>query len=295
MSHFCVYVVGDDVGEQLAPYHEFECTGLDDQYVQDIDKTEKARQTYQRSGLDTPLREDEELPENVSHEAWWISQYFGAGILHPGEARTEAHKYGFVEVDEQGEVLRFVDRTNPNAKWDWWVVGGRWSNSLKTKFGYASEALRKDISFALAREIRYREACAEFDAWTALVAKHGEPPLFTALLAEMPVQEARKQYHSHPIWVAMRDSGVDALAHFWGCPVTFFGKDREAFAYRQALYEITPYAVVKDGKWLARGEMGWFGVSHDDVEDRLAWSESVVKMLEELPPDTRITVVDCHI
>ncbi len=27
MSHFTVLVVGDNVEEQLAPFHEFECTG----------------------------------------------------------------------------------------------------------------------------------------------------------------------------------------------------------------------------------------------------------------------------
>ena len=39
MSHFTVLVIGPNVPEQLAPYHEFECTGRNDQYVQDIDKT----------------------------------------------------------------------------------------------------------------------------------------------------------------------------------------------------------------------------------------------------------------
>ena len=38
MSHFTVMVVGDDVDYQLAPFHEFECTGVDDEFVQNIDK-----------------------------------------------------------------------------------------------------------------------------------------------------------------------------------------------------------------------------------------------------------------
>jgi hypothetical protein len=29
MSHFSVMVIGENVEEQLAPYHEFECTGVD--------------------------------------------------------------------------------------------------------------------------------------------------------------------------------------------------------------------------------------------------------------------------
>ncbi len=40
MSHFTVLVIGDNPEEQLAPYHEFECTGLDDQYVMDLDETQ---------------------------------------------------------------------------------------------------------------------------------------------------------------------------------------------------------------------------------------------------------------
>lgn len=35
MSHFTVLVIGPNYEEQLAPYHEFECTGCDDEYVQD--------------------------------------------------------------------------------------------------------------------------------------------------------------------------------------------------------------------------------------------------------------------
>src|SRR3546814_8966760 len=41
MSHFGVLVIGGNVEQQLAPYHEFECTGLNDQFVQDIDVTEE--------------------------------------------------------------------------------------------------------------------------------------------------------------------------------------------------------------------------------------------------------------
>ena len=46
MSHFTVLVIGENPEQQLAPYHEFECTGCDDQYVQDIDKTEELRKEF---------------------------------------------------------------------------------------------------------------------------------------------------------------------------------------------------------------------------------------------------------
>ena len=47
MSHFTVLVVGEDPESKLAPFHEFECTGIKDQYVQDIDITEEARKEYE--------------------------------------------------------------------------------------------------------------------------------------------------------------------------------------------------------------------------------------------------------
>lgn len=52
MSHFVCLVITDQPGEEavsqaLAPYHEFECTGQDDQYVQTIDKTAEAREEFE--------------------------------------------------------------------------------------------------------------------------------------------------------------------------------------------------------------------------------------------------------
>ncbi|HFW4796117.1 TPA: hypothetical protein ACIBS5_001433 [Salmonella enterica subsp. diarizonae serovar 60-67:z35:-] len=43
MSHFNVLVIGNNPEEALAPYHEFECTEVDDQYIREIDITEEIR------------------------------------------------------------------------------------------------------------------------------------------------------------------------------------------------------------------------------------------------------------
>jgi len=47
MSHFTVLVIGENPEAQLAPYHEFECTGTVNEYVQTIDKTEEVRAEYE--------------------------------------------------------------------------------------------------------------------------------------------------------------------------------------------------------------------------------------------------------
>lgn len=49
MSHFAVLVAGKDPEALLAPFHEFECTGQDDEYVKDIDITESARSEFDQA------------------------------------------------------------------------------------------------------------------------------------------------------------------------------------------------------------------------------------------------------
>ena len=57
---------------------------------------------------------------------------------------------------------------------------------------------------------------------------------------------------------------------------------------------ITPYAFVKDSEWVERGEMGWWGMASNEME-KDDWSQAFYKMFRELPDDTLITIVDCHI
>ena len=54
------------------------------------------------------------------------------------------------------------------------------------------------------------------------------------------------------------------------------------------------YALVKEGQWFAKGEMGWFGMS-DDSMTQAEWNRKFNELLDELPDDTLITIVDCHI
>lgn len=65
MSHFTVLVVGDDVEHQLAPYHEFECTGVDNEFVQNIDRLAEARAAFD-DGTETRYRD----PEGNLHDPY---------------------------------------------------------------------------------------------------------------------------------------------------------------------------------------------------------------------------------
>jgi hypothetical protein len=54
------------------------------------------------------------------------------------------------------------------------------------------------------------------------------------------------------------------------------------------------FAVLKDGQWYERGEMGWWGIVIDGKEDE-QWEQEFDKLLSELPEDTLLSVYDCHI
>ena len=51
----------------------------------------------------------------------------------------------FIHVDAAGEVIRYIVHTNPNDKWDWWVIGGRWSGLLCAKSGTKCKLGRPNI------------------------------------------------------------------------------------------------------------------------------------------------------
>lgn len=59
----------------------------------------------------------------------------------------EKHKYGWVEVDENGEVTKVIDRTNPQKKWDWWKLGGRWTSFIDPFYEAHKDALNYERCF----------------------------------------------------------------------------------------------------------------------------------------------------
>ena len=52
--------------------------------------------------------------------------------------------------------------------------------------------------------------------------------------------------------------------------------------------------LVKKTGWREQGEMGWFGVSIKNTSNK-EWYEEFMSFVAELPPETKVTVIDCHI
>lgn len=377
MSHFAIFVIGDNVEQQLQPFHEFECTGTNDQYVQDQDKTEEKRSEYNEgtrsmvrladgtliSAYDDacyryPTEEESKKIGPVAGSGWsgpagiqYTSKDWGDGkgyqtkvhqipeggqkadmpysevmtfrqyIEDYSEIKTvphgqqpdinDAHKYGYATLTADGEIDKVIRRTNPNKKWDWWVVGGRWSGFLKLKDGTNGKLGRKGLMGSCASDGPGRadhavKGAIDFDGmrqeagdkaaerWDKAAAIHGGKTWDTweharDVLHKGNIDAAREHYQGQDV--------VKALRKVFSNPfhdIDQYLTPRDQFIQKERDKATVLYAVVKDGKWIAKGEMGWFGMSDDKVSQD-EWNRMFNEMLDALPDDTPITVVDCHI
>jgi len=171
------------------------------------------------------------------------------------EKDTDTGKYGYWE--------------NPNAKWDWYQVGGRWSGLLKIKHRTVSNkvdsARINDIDFSLDIEkdnenIRFWELVVDGDT-----PKNSEEENIVKRNLYKP------EYYSN----------------------RYESKEQ----YAQLSAEFGTYAVITpDGRWHSKGDMGWWGASSESDEEAKQWSESFKEtFIDSADPEWTLTVVDCHI
>lgn len=67
----------------------------------------------------------------------FVISYYDYPIISASEKPDllSKHKYGYIKIDEKGNVIEIIQRTNPNSKWDYWRIGGRFRGTLKAKKG----------------------------------------------------------------------------------------------------------------------------------------------------------------
>ncbi len=365
MSHFSVLVVGPEIDFQMAPYHEFECTGRNDEFVQDVNVTEDASETFVKA-TSTRLKapdgslesyfdaagnwrpEFSELdPDSPSYDktrrrgfippgyvevkvpdkelmtfAAWAADYYGLKVVDDRSLidKKVEHKGGHILVrarddGTEGAVLEIIDRTNPNKKWDWFEVGGRWNGFFRLKptgkgelgnisrwdspkkdmAGRAASALKGDIDFAAMRDEAGANAGALYDkaaaitggatwrSWEAVLAAHDNDV--------KKIEAVREEYWAQPGPKALKESKDEDF--FLEVNDALAGS-REAFVAAARDRACEPYAVVQDRVWTGKGRMGWFGMSDDKVS-QADWNKHVNALIDSLPDDTLLSIVDCHI
>ena len=232
MSHFSVLVFtedeGLDVDELLEPYYEGNTRAPWIEFSRQ-EAIDYVRKNY--SGFN----------EKTDEECW---RYMAEDCI----------------TDKKGNIY---STANPDAKWDYWIKGGRWGGFLRLKDGTrANSAKIKDVDFSLDEEA-YNNALHFWD----VVVEH--KPL-----------EPDEQF---PFGIY----NEDYYRAFYG--------NRENYARRQASF-YTFAVVTSDGIWCEKGECGWFGQSSETPEEAENWENNFIKkFIDGEDAETTITIVDCHI
>lgn len=267
MSHFLVLVVGSNIDEQLAPFHEFECTGIEE-YIEEVDETDLVKiKGLEYYGYDDKVVSSE---EEIDIEG--------------------KHKYGYAIVKED-VIIKAIKRTNPNSHWDWYEEGGRWPNFFKLKDSdeRTFKAMKKEIDFEGMRKEVADDSRADWLKHKELVGDLTWVSWEEAR-SRFPVIEEARDFYNNQEAILKLNKNFDGFYFNKDC----FLKTEEEYVKSKVDLVGVCYSCLKDGLWNSRGEMGWFGMSTDTVEES-DWVKMFNKMLDELPDDTLLTAVDCHI
>lgn len=278
MSHFSVIVIGENIKEQLAPYEESPPGGSP--FLVFDDRTDEVKTEFETRG-----KLDKSYVRKYPTLQKWAEGYYACDVR---------------EINGQD---RFGAMRNPNAKWDWWQIGGRWSGWLGTVNGPADSAVKAQLDWTAKRAEAEATARRRFAWWQqALDATKGAPlpiswdEMRDKKMAGQDIEKIRVAYHAQPQIAAWKKivTARDPWEAFDTDPVNDFGYNVETFVAQCRRRASVPFAFLLDGVWHERGEMGWFGCVSDE-KPLAGWCETWEKALDALPDSAVLTVVDCHI
>jgi hypothetical protein len=217
-------------------------------------------------------------------------------------------------IKEDGKWVEYTTY-NPDSKWDWYQLGGRWTGFLKLKkgkkgdvgthslvserraeTGYVDAALKKDIDFNFMKNKAKRDGIKRYDKVMNLIG-HTEPnkpwSYFVEKMEkkELTINEGREQYHAQPRLVEVKKH-TGELGFLFDADKFLVAKEKYVEDKKNSA--VSTFAVVKDGVWYERGKMGWWAVVHDEKEQDV-WNEKVNELINSIDGDTLISIYDCHI
>jgi hypothetical protein len=316
VSHFSVVVCIDDPAKldaTLAPFDE----NLEVEPYRDYEKGAPAKFWAVDS-----LRKHEGLnPDDATltwaevadaHNRRYAPSYVEAGLLRPEQESP-------LLVDDSGRAYSMSTR-NPQAKWDWWSVGGQWAGYFVAGKGARARVLKpqrnhrsadvidadrcdggqkRDLDLEALRERKARDEMKRLAEWRTVTEGTPKALSWASFRDQVSdetgytIDRAREEYHSQPRVQAIRQTDFswddDPIAEYDGQPSALLIEKAKARA-------VPGYAVIAlDGHWIAPGEMGWFGMSTETESEQIGYWEAANAYIESLPGDAYLIVVDCHI
>lgn len=353
MSHFSVMVrvpgstpkdkLEEAIEQVLAPYCEH--SGDNGEYKKFMvfqDEEDEYRQEYEEEGTEMVVLADgsfaypwddrfrvpgtigqgsdtHKVPDHLTKrvvlfkERWDTFEAFVEG-WHSHKERDPVHKrYGYYR--------------NPNAKWDYWRIGGRWRGDLYVKPNASSEAGLGEVGYEYsmrhhegpvpgsATEVDYcrinmldfdrihEEAKTRATKFWEQVDKFlkgekfdlFEGPRDTMIrLGMLDCKDAPeltgKEYWTQK-WPRQNTPGVDRFDVVAEKP----DPRKDGVRVLSHMNPIRPWAYVDDKGWCEPGKMGWWGMASDTPDGNDKHAKDFNEWLRSGDQSDWIITVDCHI
>tara|TARA_R110000796_G_scaffold1673_3_gene6973 strand:+ start:16063 stop:16899 length:837 start_codon:yes stop_codon:yes gene_type:complete len=278
MSHFTVLIIGGNIEDQLEGFNE---------------------------DITMPRYEKGEVSEEDKKQ--FVDYYTKAKEANKNLTFEELYeKEGKGWNDNSWKFRRGIwvetSTYNPNSKWDWYKIGGRWEGMLMDKQGNpCNSGLISELDFLTPRVEAEETALKYFDEVSALF-KGGKVPQPKLTWEQIlgaghigDIDTKRKFYHNQTAMIEIakvKEENRDKFGFFF--EPADFKCTREEYGKRAFNGAFSTYAMLKDGEWFEKGQMGWWGMSNDEFT-QADWDIEMNKMLDSLEDDVEVTIVDCHI
>tara|TARA_A200000159_G_scaffold146687_1_gene153238 strand:+ start:503 stop:1579 length:1077 start_codon:yes stop_codon:yes gene_type:complete len=271
------------------------------QLAEEIVEVKSRREAMERNANVTDVNDDGKFRKQTESEiATALEPYdYILGLMSTAkfDLYNDEHKELFTELfcysneivwnleDNVHEVYD-VYYSNPLAKWDWWVVGGRWRNM-------GDNGLFEDISPFMEEE--------QIPLWKEELGyklRQIEAELGIENRNDYTVEEYDKAIEDY---IASGNPIVRLYDRETKEPKEYYDK-KVLLSMVTRKKESTWAMLFPDEGWIEAGEMGWFGMSSldtMDIEEReqvIADQNKLTDNLIEKYKDTHVgLVVDCHI
>lgn len=320
MSHFSVLVVGN-VDYNMAPFHEFECDGVDDEFVQTIDITDRYKADYHKALEDQKKDPNAQYGFKGKTFKEYLQDYCGLHFAEsPNSLDLEGeHKYGyFYAVGE--DDFKVFDRTNPNKFYDYYGSGYKafklkkpikdinYRTGEEEETFYTNQAKVKDIDFEgkwaeeekKAREL-YRKIVAALGytpslehTWASLVdqfyPEDGKEPTLTRDKAS-EIYESQKAVKDFA--KLFEDKKLDRYELGIFSKVDDFCMTEDEYVKSQSIHSLS-FGYVVNREYHSRGDMGWWACVSNE-KDPVDWDTQYQEFIKSLNPEDELTMLDCHI
>ena len=312
MSHFAVAVIVDKLDEKeidkmLAPYQENNMGDCPKEYLEFVSIADEYRERYKTGTRRMVLVDNKKLLSE--YDEMFEKKYQEEGRPYMTTTYEVPEKYRKIDIpykllyptfDEfmteyenekkDKEANDYGYWENPNRKWDWYSIGGRWNRGLLVKEDISVEDLGGPswLNFSSERKeaplgYRWVNACKikDLELNKMTEGEYEKEKRFWELVVEgqEPKDEKEKDIIS---WSYRKDYYTKRYS------------SKEEYAKWQSMFSV--FAMLDERGWHEKGEMGWWGIDNSTGDSEKAFIERFNAELKNVENQNKyIVIVDCHI